>query len=114
MPGTRPSRRTARAAPLPAFARAVALSSLTLAMVSQPIELKRASRSPADARPRLARLYRQPPGNTRKGVVLRLRGRGGAGAGHRLERLDARPQGFVLLAGEACHLLDGLELLALD
>src|SRR4029077_15853746 len=30
--GTRPSRRTARAAPLPAFGRAVALSSLTVAI----------------------------------------------------------------------------------
>src|SRR5262249_61863680 len=68
-PGTRPSRRTARAAPLPARGRAVAFNSLTVAIV----EILRVFAVwdprgvlPGGSGPRTAGLYRPARGLTRK------------------------------------------------
>src|SRR3954451_23339783 len=109
-PGTRPSRRTARAAPLPARARAVALSSLTLAMMSHLLNKNelRGSRQGPD---RVGALIPAAAWKHKKRCGFRLRR--GAGTGGGLQLLDARPQDLVLLAGEARHFLDSLELLAL-
>src|SRR5689334_18106387 len=119
-PGTRPWRRIARAAPLPARGRAVALISLTVAM----------SKSSCSIATQTAAHAAVPPG--RPPGVLPSRGcaaysgsdgekqeRAGPAsrpgfAGRGFQRRDARGERLVFLARQPGHFLDRLELLALD
>src|SRR5437870_4246530 len=55
-PGTRPSRRTARAAPLPARGRAVALISLTVAIVGSFFQVHWKRHRPGGSRPHCFRV----------------------------------------------------------
>src|SRR5262249_3493852 len=124
-PGTRPSRRTARAAPLPAFGRAVALSSLTVAMIasSGSIATQTAAyaavppgRPPGVHRAEVARLIAVgAPKNKepRRGCASAVSDVGALARYLGFEGRDAGGQCLVLLAGEARHFLDRLELLAL-
>src|SRR5579862_1829104 len=126
IPGTRPARRSARAAPLPARERAVALIRLTVAMMislSKALSYKRNSAASLQGccSGRGRRAY-SGAGFEKQGMMARRRlGRNvpglTAGAGlaeRRLQRRDARLKRLVLLARQAGHVLDRLEILALD
>src|SRR6202140_3593792 len=141
IPGTRPARRSARAAPLPARERAVALIRLTVAMmISSSKALSYKWNSAASLQGccsgRRRRAYsgagfekqgmtapgspgRKLPGLTAARDATRClsRGRGAGSAGlaeRRLQRRDAGLERFVFLARQAGHVLDRLEILALD
>src|SRR6202795_1428308 len=141
IPGTRPARRSARAAPLPARERAVALIRLTVAMMissSKALSYKwnsaaslqgccsgRGRRAYSGAgiekQGMMARrsLGRNAPGLTALRDADRClsggRGLGSTGlAERRLQRRDAGLERLVFLARQPGHVLDRLEILALD
>src|ERR1700675_4265369 len=142
IPGTRPARRSARAAPLPARERAVALIRLTVAMMissSKALSYKwnsaaslqgccsgRGRRAYSGAgfekQGTMARrsLGRNVPGLPAAGddaarCLSRGRSAGSAGlAERRLQRRDAGLERLIFLARQAGHVLDRLEILALD
>src|SRR5580692_9061040 len=138
IPGTRPARRSARAAPLPARERAVALIRLTVAMMissSKALSYKWNSAASlqgcCSGRGRRAysgagfekqgtmaqrRQSLREPGLRAPADPARYRAAtGSAGlAERRLQRRDARLERLVFLARQAGHVLDRLEILALD
>src|SRR5215467_6030260 len=121
-PGTRPSRRSARAAPLPARGRAVALISLTVAMSNPRVRLQRKRPLTRPFRPaglqgcylaEVARLIAARIGENKKGAAPGAALRAGfADCG--FQRRDPRGERLVLLARQPGHFLDRLEFLALD
>src|SRR5580698_10724268 len=128
IPGTRPARRSARAAPLPARERAVALIRLTVAMMissSKALSYKRNSAASLQGCcSGCRRRAYSGAGFEKQGMMARRRlGRtvpgltaaSGAGlAERRLQRGDACLVRLFLLARQAGHVLDRLEILALD
>src|ERR1700694_1622946 len=141
IPGTRPARRSARAAPLPARERAAALIRLTVAMMvsSSKTLFDKGNSAPSlqgccssrgrraysgaecekqgmRARRRLAQTPGFPPatpgaaGSLRRGRIPRNAGLGE----RRLQGGDAGLERFVFLTRQAGHILDRLEILALD
>src|SRR6202011_4519582 len=124
-PGTRPWRRIARAAPLPARGRAVAVISLTVAMSNPHVRLQCKRPLTRPFRPtglqgcylaEMARLIAARTGKNKKAKgrsKSRRASRSGL-ADRRFERGDARGECLVLFARQPGHFLDRLELLALD
>src|ERR1043166_9011040 len=122
-PGTRPWRRIARAAPLPARGRAVALISLTVAMSNPHVRLQRKRPLSRPFRPaglqgcylaEVTRLIAARMGGNKKAVRAPVAASRPGFADRGFERSDARRERLVLLTGQPSHLLDRLELLALD
>src|ERR1700676_2561456 len=128
IPGTRPARRSARAAPLPARERAVALIRLTVAMmISSSKALSHKWNSAASLQGcgsgRGRRAYsgagfEKQGMMARRNLVRNVPGlttvRGAGLAERRLQCRDAGLERFVFLARQAGHVLDRLEILALD
>src|ERR1700730_481193 len=116
-PATRPWRRIARAAPLPARGRAVALISLTVAMSNPHVRLQRKRPLTRPFRPtglqgcylaEMARLIAARMGKNKKaqgGSKSHRASRSGL-ADRRFERGDARRERLVLLARQPGHFLD--------
>src|SRR5580693_245339 len=123
IPGTRPARRSARAAPLPARERAVALIRLTVAMMissSKALSYKWNSAASlqgcGSGRGRRAYSgagFGKQGMMARRGLVRNVPGlTAGAGlAERRLQRRDPGLERLIFLARQAGHVLDRLEIL---